>query len=986
MKLTRYQRARIRWAKDPTARNRNGFWIAIAVNIALILIADLLRPKPELEDAKPKGLGDFQFPSATEGRVVPLVWGTVRIDGPNIVWFGDLRQEAITQKVKTGLFSSEKQIIGFTYRLGIQFALCRGPLTGPHDGLLGMWVGDERVFDGVITAGNDIGINRPELFGGQDLGNGGFVGSWRFHGGAANQAVSNYLTAFQAEGGDTPAYRGTCYLAPVDLPAYLGNSTTIKTNKFEIRRIPDGLALPTGHELVNSADANPMNVIYEIMTDKDWGLGYDPTSIDTTSFTAAAAILFTEGNGFSFILDTTMEASKLLRLLEKQIDGIVFFNQITAKWQMKLIRADYIVNDVPKINVGNMAKEDWTFSRGSWEGTSNIIRTQFIDRNDEYKTTFGLAQDSSNIRIQNVNISVTINYPGVKVGALANFLAWRDLRTLSFPLAKATIIVDREFWDINPGDPITFSHPNLGIVSMPMRVQKIGYGQLEQNKIRLDLIQDVFFSATPSFGDPAPTGWTAPEDTLVAFPTAQQRAFEAPRALVRRDPDTGGALVSKIYAMGRKQGPEAKFEIRERNAAGAPAGNFQEAGIVYQFCKIGQLTAELTTKSAYPLSLLNLTDNPDNETDLLASFPTAVSTTELGTEFTNLILVDEEFMLVTSVVAAGGTTVDMVDVYRGALDSAQADHAANADVFIITTGGGITQDTVLETNNVDVKLIPMSLSDEVAEAAATTITFQMAKRNLRPYPPSLLTLNTVVWDTTLVDLQNTGSDFEDFSASLIYRRRDFRVADGNNEILALLADAVVFSGGDTFPGDNSTDYDIEVRHDPSGTNELILNTTISGTTFLLQLIDIWIGLNGAAPTGDIRVICTASHTDIASSTVLTARQNLVHDFTTTNDKQGEFEFGLLGIAETSAVYTTTVNGVYAFTLTSSTTVGDIEHQINGGGWSQLIAQGSTSGSTASLTSGDTIEIRHQSTDSNLKKVITMNAAGAGQDGFAVLEN
>ncbi len=965
---------------------KGGFWFTIIMWAVFFVASQLLKPKSEIEDAKPKGLGDFSFPTATEGRVVPLLWGTVRIDGPNVVWYGDLKQDAITEKVKTGMFSSNKIVKGFEYSLGIQFALCRGPLTGPHDGFLGMWVGDDKVFTGTITAGNDIVINEPELFGGEDLGNGGFVGTWKFHGGAANQAVSTYLTGHQLEGGDTPAYLGTCYLAPANAPAYVGNSTSIKPMKFEVRRIPDGLALPTGHELVNSADCNPMNAIFEIMVDTDWGLGYGSLSIDTTNFTAAAATLFTEGNGWSFILDRKMEASELLRLIEKQIDGVVFFNHSVGKWQMKLIRADYTPAAVPNINVGNMAKDDWTYSRGSWEDTSNIVRTQFSDRSDEYKTTFGLAQDSANIRIQGTNVSTTVNYPGCKDATLANTLAWRDLRSLSYPLAKATIIVDRTFWDVNPGDPLTFTHASLGITQLPMRIQRIDYGQLEIGKIRLDLVQDVFYSQVPSFGDPGSTGWSSPADTLVAFPTAQQRAFEAPRALVRRDPDTGGTLVPKIYAMARRQGVEAKFEIRERNAVGSPVGDFQEAGTVYKFLKIGQLTAGMTTKSAYPLGVLNVMDNPDSEADLLASMLDAASTVELGTEFTNLVLVEDEFMLVTGVLAGSGTTVDLINVYRGALDSAQTEHPINSDVFVITSGAGITLDTVLETNIVDVKLIPMSLSDELAEASAVTITFTMAKRNLRPYPPSLLTLNTVVWDTTLVSMINAGSGFEDFSASLVFRRRDFRVADGNNEILALLGDAVTFDAGDAYPGDNSTDHDIEVRHDPDGTNELILNETISGTTFQLQLIDIWIGLNGAAPTGLIRVICTASHTDIASASILTARQDLVHDFSTADDKQGEFEFGLLGIAETSAAYTVTDAGVHAFTLTSATTVGDIEQQINGGGWSQLIAQGATTGSTASLSVSDTLEIRHQSTDSNLKKVLTMNAAAAAQDGFAVLEN
>jgi len=988
MILTKFQCALIRWESDPKARARGGFWWTLLWWAITFVASILLAPKPELENAKPSGLGDFKFPTATEGRAVPLIWGTVRIDGPNVVWYGDLFQEKIKEKVKTGMFSSESVITGYKYYLGIQFALCRGPLTGTHDGLLEMWVGDDAVYGGaIVTAGNDIAISEPRLFGGNDLGNGGFIGTWKFHGGAANQAVSTYLTAFQLEGGDTPAYRGTCYLAPSSENAYLGNSTSIKPNKFELRRIPDGLSLAAGAEIINSADCNPMNVIYEIMTDSDWGLGYDPAEIDTTNFAAAAATLATEGNGFSFILDSPTEAAEVIRIVEKQIEGVIFFDQTTALWVVKLVRADYTPAALPNINVGNMSKADWSFSRGSWENTTNIIRTQYSDRDDEYKTTFGLAQDTANIRIQGSNVSSTVSYPGCKNADLANVLAWRDLRTLSYPLAKATITVDRTFWDVNPGDVYTFTHATLGIVEMPMRVQRIDYGQLENNKIRLDLVQDVFYSASASGAAPGPTGWTAPEDTLVAFPATEQRAFEAPRALVRRDPTTGGTLTAKLYAMGRQNNNEVKFEIRERNSSGTPSGAYQEAGTVYDFVKIGQLTSALTTKSAYPLATLNITDNPDTETDILAAFTTASSTTELGVELLNLLLIDDEFILVSSAQAGSGTTVDLIDVYRGVLDSVQADHAISSDVFIVTAGAGITVDSVKETNNVDVKLIPMSITDEVLESAATTISFAMDKRNRRPYPPSMLNVGGTDWDTTSVDMQGTGSGFEDYSTTLTIDRRDYRVADGNNELVALVTDGIAFGTGALFD-DNDLQHSVEIRHDPAGTDDLILTGEAfltDGQTYELQLIDIWIGLNGAAPTGDIQVLITANHDD-GADTDLVSRQTLDHQFSTINDKSGEFEFGLLSNGETSALYTTTITGVYAFTLTSAFTVGNVEYRVNGGAWTNLITAGGTSGSTASLTATDTLEIQHLSSDSGIKKVITMNAAGAGQDGFAVFEN
>lgn len=973
MKLTRFQQAQLRWERDPAAGRRSGFWITLLIQIALFVAVELLRPKPEIENAKPSGLGDFRFPTATEGRVVPIFWGTVRMDGPNVVWYGDLRQEAITEKVKTGLFSSQQVTTGFKYYFGIQFGLSLGEV----DELRGLWIGDDRVFTGSVTPGNTFTINNPELFGGEEHGSGGFVGTFRFYGGDNTQTASSYLSTFQQQGGDTPAYRGICYVANASARAYVGNSTSIKPWKFEVRRIPNGLGLGGGIELVNGADANPANVLYDIMTNKDWGLGYDPSDIDTANFAVAAATLATENSGMSYMVTSAIEASALVRTVEEQIDGLVRFNQSSKKWEIKLARADYTPGVQVEINEDNMV-ELVNYSRGAWEGTANQVRVQFTDRNDDYKTTYALAQDTANVRIQDVNVSVTKNYPGVMDRGVANNLAWRDLRSLSYPLAKASVVVDRTFWDFLPGDVVEFTHAFLGLNRLPMRIIKIGFGELENNRIRLDLVQDVFYTASPSFSDPTATGWEDPEETLAAFPVAQQEAFEAPRAIVRRDPVTGGILINTLMAAARQSGTAISFDIRERHAAGTPTGVYAVTGNVVSFLKIGQLNAALSTKSAYPLSTLLVSSTPDNQADIIDAFAAITGPEEMGTLLMNLVLVDDEFMLVTSAIASGGN-VSLVDVYRGVLDSVQADHSSAADVFILQAGANTSEDSLPETDNVDIKLIPIGFTTELAEASANTIQLTMDKRIRRPYPPALLTLNTVDWDTTAVNMEGNGSAAEDYNIATAISRRDYRTADGLDEIAALQEDAGTTFGD--FPAANSTDHDIEVRHDPTGSNDLVLTASFSGTTYALNRIDVLDGLAGAVPTGDLQINLVASHTD--GGETLTSRQTLVHAFAVTTALTGQFEFGQLAQNVTSALYTATVAGTYAFTQSSVFTVGLVQYRLNGGAWTTLIPNGSTTGNIAGVVGTDTIEVRHTSSDASILKQLDLNAPGAGQNGFAI---
>ena len=104
------------------------FWLTLALFAISFIATALLAPKPNIENAKPGQLGDFRFPRNDEGAPVPIFWGRVRLRGGNTLFYGNLRAEAIREKVKTGLFSSKRVTVGHTYSLTINMAF--GLLTG----------------------------------------------------------------------------------------------------------------------------------------------------------------------------------------------------------------------------------------------------------------------------------------------------------------------------------------------------------------------------------------------------------------------------------------------------------------------------------------------------------------------------------------------------------------------------------------------------------------------------------------------------------------------------------------------------------------------------------------------------------------------------------------------------------------------------------------------------------------------------------------
>lgn len=62
--------------------------IAFLVAIAVSYVAYLLAPKPK----QPKHEAtDLEYPTVSAGRPIPVVFGTVIVKSPNVLWYGEKR-------------------------------------------------------------------------------------------------------------------------------------------------------------------------------------------------------------------------------------------------------------------------------------------------------------------------------------------------------------------------------------------------------------------------------------------------------------------------------------------------------------------------------------------------------------------------------------------------------------------------------------------------------------------------------------------------------------------------------------------------------------------------------------------------------------------------------------------------------------------------------------------------------------------------------
>ena len=72
------------------------FVFQLLLLVVSYFVSAALAPKPP--KPKPAALEDFDIPVAEQGRPIPVVFGTVLLRGPNVVWAGDLKVDPIRKK------------------------------------------------------------------------------------------------------------------------------------------------------------------------------------------------------------------------------------------------------------------------------------------------------------------------------------------------------------------------------------------------------------------------------------------------------------------------------------------------------------------------------------------------------------------------------------------------------------------------------------------------------------------------------------------------------------------------------------------------------------------------------------------------------------------------------------------------------------------------------------------------------------------------
>ncbi len=481
-------------------------------------------------------------------------------------------------------------------------------------------------------------------------------------------------------------------------------------------------------------DANPAHIIYECLTNTDWGMGSPETAIDKINFEGVAITLYNEGFGLSMIWTRQASIQDFIQEVLDHINAVVFVDPATGLLTLKLIRGDYEAELLPVVSPDNASLSN--FSRKLWGEIANEIVVTWTNPANEQDETVTM-QDLASIANQGGIISDSRNYYGVRNALLAAKLAQRDLRSAGAPLAACTAQVDRTQWQLRPASVVTLLWPEYGLDGVVMRAMGIDYGRPGDPTITLDLIEDVFGLDFGDYVEPPSTGWVDPSEE--PEPLTIERIFTLPFFMAASS-DVAEFVDDPVY-------PEV--------VAGILGTTDQEDAFAYD------LWDEVTLSNG-SLEWQNLgTNNIIGHGELAADIAAEAMSTPVS--FANLI--GDTSPTVAGFVIIGddgdeGNEIAQVDdldytLRRGVLDTVPRAWPAATPVWFVDEETAFGYPAVLSAGEtLDVKLLTRTSRGTLALGDAALVSETMIDRPWLPSRPANVTIDSVLFNTveTPVDM------------------------------------------------------------------------------------------------------------------------------------------------------------------------------------------------------------------------------------------
>lgn len=624
------------------------------------------------------------------------------------------------------------QTVGYRYYMTLQMVLGRGPM----DEIVEIQVGDKTAwpfiegsgsnYDSTITDDRVISINAPNLFGG-DKAEGGIQGSLTLMMGKATQFYPQWVKNLL--GGDVPDFRGTvtavfdgliCALNPYPKPW-----------KFRLRRILKGwdgpvwrpelavidlVADQTSGEATQRAikAMNGAHILYECVTNRSWGRGYDRARINDVSWTAAAQTLKNEGFGLCLAWKRDGTIGEFIGEVIRHIGASMYVSRETGLLELKLIRGDYNPADLPLFDYNSgllEVEEPETATLADAIGEVIVsYRSPMINEELQVRAqNLAVIQSGEGINTQKVS------YPGLPNAGLAGRVAARDLKTQSIEQSRYKCKFDRRAWKLYPGAVFRISAPDKGISNLVLRAAKLQESDLINGEITCEAVIDVFGLPSTSFSSVEENAYTPPSKTpeVVSNRVLREatyydvflRTSVADRAYIEPT-DTAIATIGS-----RANSLMLSYDILSKTGSEAYVSRNVEtfAPTALLDGSLGPYDTTLIYKGGFDMGLV---------TDGM------------------LVQLNNEIFVAADVTANPDGVSGTITLVRGVLDTIPASHANNARLYFLGDNVGTDLRDYAIGETVNVKLLSNTSDSQLDEALAPADTITLVGRQGRPYPPA----------------------------------------------------------------------------------------------------------------------------------------------------------------------------------------------------------------------------------------------------------
>jgi len=614
---------------------------------------------------------------------------------------------------------SDGVVIGYWYSAGFHFCTCYGPV----DAVTQVRVGDRVAWSGNKTDTGTITIHNLDLFGGESR-EGGLYGTLKVKMGKPDQTSADF------HGSTHPAYRGVLSLLWDGL--YSALNPYMKPWAFKVKRILKGWNNDScwyAAKAVITIDGvdhmNPAHIIYQCLTDPEWGMGYPTSTVDETTFAAAADQLYSESFGLSLIWNQQGKVQSFIGEVLDHIQGVIRNDPSTGKFVLKLVRDDYDPDDLDEFDE-SMILDAEEYGRVSWGETVNEVTVKYIDQVNG-KISAVTVHDIANIASQGAVISKTQQYNGIGNAELAQKVAMRDLKLASSPLARYKLKINRMAWRMLPGDIFKVTLPKLGITSVVLRVMDANIGSLDSNVVTVSAMEDVFALPSAVYVAQEPIGWEDPSSVPAESPAryvTEAAYYTLARNLSRADMSV--LADDDCYlsvACQKPSGDALSYRLWTRTGSD---------DYVSKATGAHSPAATLTDALGKTDTVLDYTDSVNIGVVSLGTYAYIVNS---GSKY--------------EAVRIDAITDTTITVKRGVLDTVPVPHDAGSTILFAQGFESTDKVIYLPTETVDTKIQTRTGRGTLDVTTATVTSVTMAQRQNLPYPPGLFRINSSSYPATI---------------------------------------------------------------------------------------------------------------------------------------------------------------------------------------------------------------------------------------------